>query len=77
MILFPVSPSQQSLTLDSDTVAHEFSMSFNNRAFTVGETLVFQFDKKLYSVTVKEIEGTSFFIDNPLICLGLFIFDKF
>jgi len=48
--------NQQSLTLDSDTVAHEFSMSFNNRAFTVGETLVFQFDKKLYSVTVKEIE---------------------
>ncbi|XP_005099950.1 vesicle-fusing ATPase isoform X2 [Aplysia californica] len=48
--------AQQGLTLDSDKLAAEFSMSFGNRAFTVGEPLVFQFDKKLYSLNVKSIE---------------------
>lgn len=46
----------QPLTLDSDKLAQEFSMSFSNRAFSTGEPLVFCYDKKYYSLTVKDIE---------------------
>lgn len=43
---------------DTDKMAAEFLMQFNNMAFTEGQSLAFQFaDKKLLVITVKEIEG--------------------
>ncbi|XP_055869849.1 vesicle-fusing ATPase-like [Biomphalaria glabrata] len=57
--------NQQQTTLDSDKMAAEFSMLFVNRAFTVEEPLVFKYDKKLYSATVKNIEVMDFSKLNP------------
>lgn len=43
---------------DTDKMAAEFLMQFNNMAFTEGQSLAFQFaDKKLLVITIKEIEG--------------------
>lgn len=43
---------------DTDKMAAEFLMQFNNMAFTEGQSLAFQFaDKKLLVIAVKEIEG--------------------
>lgn len=43
---------------DTDKMAAEFLMQFNNMAFTEGQCLAFQFsDKKLLVITIKEIEG--------------------
>uniref|UniRef100_A0A0B7A2J4 Vesicle-fusing ATPase n=1 Tax=Arion vulgaris TaxID=1028688 RepID=A0A0B7A2J4_9EUPU len=47
---------QQAITIDSDKMAIEFSMSFGGRAFTTDEPLVFKYDKKLFSARVKDIE---------------------
>ncbi|CAG5130718.1 unnamed protein product [Candidula unifasciata] len=47
---------QQALTIDSDKMAAEFSMSFGGRAFTVDEPLVFRYDKKLFAARIKEVE---------------------
>jgi hypothetical protein len=45
---------------DSDKMATEFLMQFNQQAFTVGQQLVFQFQElKMLSLTVKEIVGNS------------------
>lgn len=46
---------------DTDKMAAEFLMQFNNMAFTEGQSLAFQFaDKKLLVITVKEIEVIDF-----------------
>ncbi|KAK3083217.1 hypothetical protein FSP39_017075 [Pinctada imbricata] len=46
---------------DTDRMAAEFLMQFNNRAFTEGQIMAFQFaDKKLLGLTVKEIEVIDF-----------------
>ncbi|XP_056010319.1 vesicle-fusing ATPase-like isoform X2 [Ostrea edulis] len=46
---------------DTDKMAAEFLMQFNNMAFTEGQSLAFQFaDKKLLVLTVKEIEVIDF-----------------
>ncbi|KAH9488107.1 hypothetical protein Btru_065387 [Bulinus truncatus] len=52
--------NQQQTTIDSDKMAAEFSMLFVNRAFTLDEPLVFKYDKKLYSATVRSIEVLDF-----------------
>ncbi|XP_059167217.1 vesicle-fusing ATPase-like isoform X1 [Physella acuta] len=51
---------QQNTTIDSDKMALEFSMLFVNRCFSVDEPLVFRYDKKLYSSTVKDIQVLDF-----------------
>lgn len=49
--------SQQNTIIDSDKAAAEFSMCFAGHAFSVDEPLVFKYDKKFFSLRVKEIEG--------------------
>ncbi|XP_006017726.2 vesicle-fusing ATPase isoform X2 [Alligator sinensis] len=42
---------------DSDKMAAEFIQQFNNQAFSVGQQLVFNFNDKLFSLLVKDIEA--------------------
>ncbi|KAM4622412.1 vesicle-fusing ATPase [Discoglossus pictus] len=42
---------------DTDRMAGEFIQQFNNQAFSVGQQLVFNFNDKLFSLVVKDIEA--------------------
>uniref|UniRef100_A0A3B4ZSP3 Vesicle-fusing ATPase n=1 Tax=Stegastes partitus TaxID=144197 RepID=A0A3B4ZSP3_9TELE len=42
---------------DSDKMAGEFTVRFNNQAFTVGQQLVFSYNDKLFQLVVKDMEA--------------------
>jgi vesicle-fusing ATPase len=46
---------------DTDMMAKEFTINFNNHVLSVGQTLLFQLpEKPLMCITIKSIEGIYF-----------------